>query len=99
MTFLLKTSGSTEDSQSDTLATCRCFKLSLTTIALSQSNCRNFSCSGINLVIVIIRPFRLFRFREVWLGNVRKFNALSRCLKTFATNGSNQLIIFTGERK
>ena len=31
--------------------TCRYFKLSWNTTALSQSNCRNFSCSSINLVI------------------------------------------------
>ena len=31
--------------------TCRYFKLSWNTIALSQSNCRNFSCSSLNRVI------------------------------------------------
>ena len=30
--------------------TCRYFKLSLNTTALSQSNCRNFSCSSINAI-------------------------------------------------
>ena len=29
------------------ILTCRCFKLSWNTTALSQSNCRNFSCSSI----------------------------------------------------
>ena len=31
--------------------TCRYFKLSWNTTALSQSNCRNFSCSSMNTVI------------------------------------------------
>ena len=31
--------------------TCRYFKISWNTIALSQSNCRNFSCSSLNRVI------------------------------------------------
>ena len=33
--------------------TCRYFKLSWNTTALSQSNCRNLSCSSITIVIVI----------------------------------------------
>ena len=31
--------------------TCRYFKLSLNTTALSQSNCRNFSCRSIKIVL------------------------------------------------
>ena len=34
--------------------TCRYFKLSRNTTALSQSNCRNFSCSSIRASIVIV---------------------------------------------
>ena len=34
--------------------TCRCFKLSWNTTALSQSNCRKFSCSSIITKITII---------------------------------------------
>ena len=34
--------------------TCRYFKLSWNTTALSQSNCRNFSCSSITLEILLL---------------------------------------------
>ena len=34
--------------------TCRYFKLSWSTTALSQSDCRNFSCSSINAIILVI---------------------------------------------
>ena len=36
--------------------TCRYFKLSWNTTALSQLNCRNFSCSSITLLIQTIQP-------------------------------------------
>ena len=35
--------------------TCRYFKLSWNTTALSQSNCRNFSCSSINTLISMVK--------------------------------------------
>jgi len=56
---------------------CRYFKLSWNTTAVSQSNCRNFSCSSIIIIIIIIiiifylllsRPFGNFvcRSRELF---------------------------------
>ena len=56
--------------------TCRYFKLSWNTTALSQSNCRNFSCSSINCKILVTRDtitngsigwLRTRHNRQVWI--------------------------------
>ena len=43
--------------------TCRYFKLSWNTTALSQSNCRNFSCSGINDVIYFLLHCIIYHYK------------------------------------
>ena len=54
--------------------TCRYFKLSWNTTALSQSNCRNFSCSSItdktNFQIVLSK-YSVWPFSTVWMLNTR----------------------------
>ena len=40
--------------------TCRYFKLSWNTTAMSQSNCRNFSCSSITVFILLPEKFLQF---------------------------------------
>ena len=46
--------------------TCRYFKLSWNTTALSQSNCRNFSCRSINTVITDLSLLPLFHWQFCW---------------------------------
>ena len=59
------------------LFTCRYFKLSWNTTALSQSNCRNFSCSSISVVIQeslgfgISRHFPDSGIQITWQGATR----------------------------
>ena len=70
--------------------TCRYFKLSWNTTTLSQSNCRNFSCSGINEEITCKRQNRSLRTGSLFGERVKKSRGERRvtvraCRQTFGT--------------
>ena len=59
--------------QTFVIFTCRHFKLSWNSTALSQSNCRNFSCTGISNNLMQIIILLLFLLRMELLGTPQLF--------------------------
>ena len=72
------------------IVTCGYFKLRWNTTALSQSNCRKFSCSSINFLVLPMRECRLEYYVLRWLrrlqqNETKQPDCIRRTFKTKAT--------------